>query len=72
METLLEESLTLARIGTMIVGRDLDHDALVKKYQEAIHFIEMTEALTYDEATAKRIRTFLEEKGIWQPLPQKS
>jgi hypothetical protein len=65
METLLEESLTLSKIGTMIVGRDLDHDALVKKYQEAIHFIEMTEALTYDEATAKRIHSFLTQQGIW-------
>ncbi len=71
METLLEESITLARIGTVISDCDADYDALDRKYKKAIHFIEMTEALTYDEATAKRIRTFLEEHGIWQPSPQK-
>jgi hypothetical protein len=36
------------------------------KYEKAIHFIEMTEALTYDDATSKRIQTFLKEEGIWQ------
>ena len=38
-----------------------------KKIKELYHFIEMTEALTYDEATATRIRTFLKEEGIWKP-----
>ena len=43
-----------------------------RKYEEAIHFIEMTEALTYDERTAKRISDYLIREGIWQPIPHKS
>ncbi len=39
-----------------------------KKYKEAIHFIEMTEALTYDEATRRRISDYLIFEGIWKPL----
>lgn len=40
-------------------------DKANKKIDQLFHFIEMTEALTYDPATAKRIRTFLTEQGIW-------
>jgi hypothetical protein len=65
MESLLKESLAHARIGTMIVDRKTEHEDLVKMYKEAIHFIEMTEALTYDQATAIRIRSFLQQQGIW-------
>lgn len=36
-----------------------------KKYNEAIHFIEMTEALTYDDATRRRIRDYLIREKIW-------
>jgi hypothetical protein len=36
------------------------------KVKQLYHFIEMTEALTYDQATATRIRSFLIEEGIWQ------
>jgi hypothetical protein len=49
-----------------------DLDTANKKIQELYHFIEMTEALTYDQATVTRIRSFLTEEGIWQPLPQKN
>jgi hypothetical protein len=35
------------------------------KYDELLHFIEIVEALTYDEMTSKRIGNFLKEKGIW-------
>ena len=48
-----------------------DLDTANKKIDELYHFIEMTEALTYDIATATRIRSFLQEEGIWQ-LPQKN
>jgi hypothetical protein len=41
-------------------------DKLNKKIDQLYHFIEMTEALTYDKATATRIRSFLQEEGIWQ------
>lgn len=37
-----------------------------QKYNEAMHFIEMTEALTYDKATAARIESYLKEQGYWQ------
>lgn len=37
-----------------------------KKIDELYHFIEMTEALTYDNATRARIRSFLKEEGIWK------
>lgn len=46
-------------------------DKANKKIDELLHFIEMTEALTYDQATAKRICLFLEQQGIWQASPQK-
>jgi hypothetical protein len=42
-----------------------------KKILELYHFIEMTEALTYDEATSKRISDFLIAKGVWKPLDKK-
>jgi hypothetical protein len=41
-------------------------DKANKKIDQLYHFIEMTEALTYDQATATRIRSFLQEEGIWQ------
>ena len=46
-------------------------DTANKKIDELFHFIEMTEALTYDQATAKRIRTFLTEQGVWKRYLQK-
>ena len=42
-----------------------------KKILELYHFIEMTEALTYDEATSKRISDFLIAEGVWKPLDKK-
>lgn len=50
---------------------DADHyikelDKANKKIDQLFHFIEMTEALTYDQATSKRIRSFLTEEGIWK------
>jgi hypothetical protein len=38
-----------------------------EKIEELYHFIEMTEALTYDQATAKRIQHFLTLEGVWKP-----
>ena len=35
------------------------------KIDQLYHFIEMTEALTYDDATRKRISSFLKDEGIW-------
>jgi hypothetical protein len=46
-------------------------DKANKKIDELYHFIEMTEALTYDQATAKRINTFLKQQGLW-PEQQKN
>lgn len=42
-------------------------DKANKKIDQLYHFIEMTEALTYDQATATRIQSFLKEEGIWKP-----
>lgn len=61
---------------TELLKEDADHyinelDKANKKIDELFHFIEMTEALTYDQATAKRISTFLIQQGIW-PSPQKN
>lgn len=42
-----------------------------QKYEEAIHFIEMTEALTYDTKTQARIRTYLIKEGVWPPVTNK-
>lgn len=41
-------------------------DKANRKIEQLYHFIEMTEALTYDQATSKRISSFLIEEGIWQ------
>lgn len=46
----------------------VDYEA---KWKEAIHFIEMTEALTYDEKTQKRIGDYLIKEGIWKPKEKK-
>ena len=35
---------------------------------ELYDFIAILEALTTDRETAKRIRTFMEEKGVWKKL----
>lgn len=50
-----------------------EHGELIKapidykeKYTEMVHFIEMTEALTYDPKTALRIREFLKKEGLWK------
>ena len=42
-----------------------------KKILELYHFIEMTEALTYDQATSKRVSDFLIAEGVWKPLDKK-
>jgi len=57
-----------------IINEDIKQEATYwkSKYEQAIHFVEMTEALTYDQATAKRIRSFLEEEGIWDKNTQKA
>lgn len=62
---------------TELLKEDADHyinelDRANKKIDQLFHFIEMTEALTYDQATSKRIRSFLQEEGIWEKLPQKN
>lgn len=44
-------------------------DDLNKKISELYEFIEITEALTNDRATAIRIRQFMQKEGIW-PVPQ--
>lgn len=56
---------------TELMKEDADHyidelDKANKKIDQLFHFIEMTEALTYDQATSKRIRSFLTEEGIWK------
>lgn len=45
-------------------------DRANKNIDRLYHFIEMTEALTYDQATAKRIRSFLIEENIWTSTQQ--
>lgn len=40
--------------------------SLEKKIKELYHFIEMTEALTYDPKTSSRINNFLKDEGIWK------
>lgn len=47
-------------------------DIANRKIDQLLHFIEMTEALTYDQATSKRIRSFLIEEGVWEKSPQKN
>lgn len=36
-----------------------------EKIKQLYHFIEMTEALTYDSATSNRIGSFLKQEGVW-------
>lgn len=40
-------------------------DEAHEKIKELYHFIEMTDALTYDQATSARIRSFLKKEGVW-------
>lgn len=39
---------------------------LEKKLKDIYHFIEMTDALTYDPKTSSRIQSFLKEEGVWK------
>lgn len=39
---------------------------LEKKVKDMYHFIEMTDALTYDPKTSQRIRIYLKEEGVWK------
>jgi len=59
----MEDTLTLK-----IIAEDVKQEALhwKLKYEKAMHFIEMTEALTYDAATSSRIEAFLKQEGIWK------
>ena len=41
-------------------------DEANRKIDDLYDFIEVIEALTTDPATAKRIRSFLIQQGIWQ------
>jgi hypothetical protein len=72
METLLKEPVRYTETGTTILEHETQTDVVVKKYKEAIQFIELLEALTFDHATASRIRSFLTKEGIWKPLQQKN
>lgn len=49
--------------------QDIDYR---QRFEEAVHFIEMTEVLTYDSATAKRISNFLQQQGVWEPNDHKT
>jgi len=57
-------------LSQQIIAEDYKQLALYweQKYKAAVHFIEMTEALTYDPKTASRIANFLKEEGIWKQL----
>jgi hypothetical protein len=46
-------------------------DKANKKIEQLYEFIELTEALTYDKATASRIRSFLTIEGVWKLYLQK-
>ena len=39
---------------------------LEKKVKDLYHFIEMTDALTYDTKTSSRIASFLKEEQVWK------
>ncbi len=39
---------------------------LENKIKNMYHFIEMTDALTYDPKTSQRIRIYLKEEGVWK------
>ena len=43
-----------------------------QRYEESIHFMEMTEVLTYDSATATRISSFLHQQGVWEASDKKT
>jgi hypothetical protein len=70
METTMTKLCPSSATG-MIDPYVAEIDQLNKKIDHLYQFIEMTEALTYDKATATRIRTFLQKEGIWQS-PQKN
>lgn len=43
----------------------LELDQIKRKLDRYIEFIEVVEALTFDAATARRIRSFLQQEGVW-------
>lgn len=47
-------------------------DQANKRLDRSIEQLEIVEALTTDPATAKRIRTFLQQEGVWPTSQQKS
>lgn len=65
MSTTIEKACPSSVAGMLDAYID-DLDKANKKINELYHFIEMTEALTYDQATSTRIRSFLEQEGIWK------
>lgn len=65
MDILKTEKSCPSSVAGLIDPYIEDLDKANKKIEELYHFIEMTEALTYDQATATRISTFLKQQGIW-------
>ncbi len=63
--TLPEIARQLERVANAMEKNTAADDK--EKIEELYHFIEMTEALTYDQATAKRIQHFLTLEGVWKP-----
>lgn len=46
-------------------------DKVNRRLDRYIEFIEVVEALTFDQFTARRIRCFLQQEGIWLSQEQK-
>lgn len=55
-------------IAQQVIAEDHKNEARKwkAKYELIIDFLEMTEALTKDKETASRIRTLLNQEGIWK------
>ena len=73
MFEMMQESRVIAPVAEQSESYLDELEKANKKIEQLYHFIEMTEALTYDRATSVRIRSFLQEKGVWEkPTPSKN
>jgi hypothetical protein len=55
-----------SEIAIRVANAELALEKLQNKIKQLYHFIEMTDALTYDPKTSARISLFLKEEGVWK------
>lgn len=57
---------SMSDVAIRIQNAEMEVEKLKNKVKELYHFIEMTDALTYDTKTSSRIQSFLKEEQVWK------